>query len=182
MKNMQIRQNCWETNSSSTHAVTLNVLEVEPTMKPYSKNNKTIVIEKTSWEDYSLENWKTKMHFLGEYLGFLNRKSEFSRIEKLISDFAGFEIVYGSLFYDIVPITLENENELKTEKDYSVIDEEDDDDYSVLMREFSYFSRGYESCEEFFQEDVEKILSSDDMILSFICSDGWFEIETYYDG
>lgn len=178
MKHTQIRQNCWETNSSSTHAITLNVKCASTlTTKPYSQDGIPIVIEK-GWEDYSQENWEAKMHFLGEYLAYTNRKSELKRVEKIISDFAGFPITYGENFYELVPVAHPTDD-LGDNEEY-------DNPYNdQLMTKFGYFcdnnGYGYESSEDFVM-DVEKILVTDFMILSFLCSDGWFCVEHYRDG
>ena len=168
-----IRQNVFETNSSSTHSATLCVRSgVKPSFKPYSPDG--VIEVSLSAPDGDSEDWFDKMGMLGTYLSLTDRKNELPRIEKIISDFSGMGVHFNAReVAAIKPIKL---GEDWTEgKKIEVIQES-------VKNKFYYFGKSdYGDGIGDFIHSIETILKDDDTILAFVCSGGWFDTEHYYD-
>ncbi len=163
-----VRSQVFETNSSSTHAVTLCVSHArKPSMKPYSPDNAPITVNISKWNSWEEESWTAKIQFLALYLKTLGRIQELEKCLKLISDFAGFD----------VEVNKEDLHKIPTESIEADAEELLGDHFSYFLREYY----GHDSVEDF-REVVEDLLSKDDTILAFICSTGWFDVQGYYDG
>lgn len=172
-----VRSQVFETNSSSTHAVTLCVSHArKPAMRPYSYDNEPITIGVRSYNSWEDEGWTTKMQFLALYLKPLGRLDELEKCRKMVEDFAGFEINFDQ----------ESLDKIKTPTDGTQISDSMSSDLEdeYLSDYFSYFISEYHGHDSIadFREHVENLLSNDATILAFVCSTGWFDVEGYYDG
>jgi len=157
-----IRQNVWETNSSSSHAVSLCIREKNiPTMKPYASNAEIIVSLR---HDYTYEDWENKMGLLGAYLVLSEQEDKLSKVEDIISDFAGINIRFN--VSEIPVLTKYGKGKERIEGEFYLFTKAQYDEVPI----------------DDFITDVEKILASDELILSFVCSTGWLNVSEYYDG
>lgn len=178
MKYQTVRQNVFETNSSSTHSATICVRTgTKPDMKPFSPDGKLTV--KPYMPDGTDETWRAKMGLLGYYLALMGRTEELPRIENIISEFSGVEIRYDQAEVNKID-KIEKPSYDNEDEDY---DEAEEEYYEALKDEFGYFGGSeYGDSVEDVEKSIKTILSDDDTVLAFVCSGGWFDTEHYYDG
>jgi hypothetical protein len=172
MKTTQIRQNCFETNSSSTHAFTLYVpSNVEISYKPYSETGKIIIPLGNIGGD---DTFMDKMIMLGRYLQIQKKFDDLHVIEKVVSEFSGIDVKYDTEYFSP---TLRYNGEEYSDEDHAI----EDQFYTFLSGDRYGYGNGSVSN---IREILDGILSSgsDKSILEFVCSFGWISCDTYYDG
>lgn len=170
MKHKTIRQNVFETNSSSTHSVTLCIPEnIKPNYKPYSD---TGILDVGVTDGYwYAEAWNAKLTLLGAYLIITNRMNDLEKIEQVISDFTGMKVIFNKESVEKLHKSVIDFNTNYPKEDY------------LSDHFYNFLKNQYETIKiEEFTSLVEQILESNEMIIGFVCSDGWFNVCEYYDG
>lgn len=174
-----VRQNVFETNSSSTHAVTLCVShDRKPSSKPYVEGGFYDFKLSTWGPNGEDESWYSKLQLLGLYLRILGRDDEFRKVLDLVGKFADIIITLNEEYWNKVEVYSDTE---KVENPWSK--QSKSAATWELDSRFDYFTKDeYSDCVEDFRDKVEDILSNDQTIVAFVCSGGWFDLTTYYDG
>ena len=156
-----IRYNTFETNSSSTHAYTLNI-PVKPSYKPIVESNKIDI----NVNHNDCENWAGRIGLLAHYLILSNCESQLKDLTAVIEEFAGFTVTFLNPEPDAVK---------------SIIDEDLLSDY--ISDNFYEYTNDYgHGSVESFMETLDKILSTAGNTIAFIFSENSYNTETYIDG
>lgn len=170
-----IRPNCFETNSSSTHSLTLHApTAVGRPVTTFLPNEEGVIEIRLSQSPSELESCLTdKLSFLLSYAYAAGDQAKFDNVRAVVEKFTGIP----------VKITL-NKCDGKicvTAEITEVPAENSADDLEDFAGVFTG-DYGNGSLEEFI-DVAEKIFKSDDMILTFVFSNHYgFSSETYYDG
>lgn len=175
-----VRQNVFETNSSSTHSVTLCVRSgATPTMKPYSAGDVPVTVKISQWGyDGEDEGWQVKLGMLAAYLKTIGNLDRLEQIRSNLEKFAGFPISIDQESLDKLPTVSDQK---RTEMDEDGCESEADD---YVRDIFSYFINEYYGHETVgdFRHAIDSVIEDDDTALAFLCSTGWFDVQGYYDG
>jgi len=164
MKHKQVRQGTYETNSSSTHAYTINTYRksVKAEYKPIVDG--PIVISPDAGEG---DHWTTRVSWLVGYLYLSNRKDEVGIVAKSLSDFVGESVGFSmDKFIEHV------EKYDTTVEDY----------FEIFNDEGEHGERGYGNNLKELIVFFDGVMESPESIRNFICSSGWVEVNEYYDG
>lgn len=153
MKHKQIRQNVYETNSSSTCAYTLSFYSSkQPNHKPIISGP----IKVGNWAN-TYEDWTTKLQMLAGYLTITKQPLDFliSTVEKFSGDKLEFVI----------------DDKLK------------DSSLEDYFDSFSYrHDYDYGNTVEDIESIMTEVLSSEENILKFLFVNGQIDVNEYYDG
>lgn len=159
-----IRQNTFETNSSSTHAYTINVMANDkPTFKPLIYVDKYTV---TNSYDES-DSWNGRATLCIRYGYITTGQPTVNNILEWLAEFLG------------VPVTLD-ERVLKSSKECGAPVDDDEALHDYMRDEFYSWCR--DGGTEDFISDMNKITSDKNLFLSFVFSESSVSTETYYDG
>jgi len=182
-----IRHNTFETNSSSTHALSISMNNItKPTFKPISEDTVEIGIY-----SYGYETWKDRLSMLITYCIVRDKISKINDILELVSGFVGFPVKTVFKLEDIYINTTDdsyNRKMYQIEKDgkffrlYEWTDEMiDDDDFDQFSEFFGNSGYGEDSAKDLVDK-LENIISNQEKLLAFVFSENPISSEEYYDG
>ena len=162
-----IRQNTFETNSSSTHAISFSsTLSHPPEFIPV--NNGPVII---NVEIKDTETWKNKVAMLGFITEFYKESPiNTKELENILSSYTGFSMTFNS--------DLKKEKRERYIKGYKLSEQEwfSDNLSGYFTGEYGFGS------DESFLETLCEILKDEEKIKRFCFSENLYVIGSYYDG
>lgn len=157
-----IRENTFETNSSSTHAYSVSVPAGGAGYKPIVSG--PVNLKQGNYWYGDGQSWSSRIQLMYQYLGVTGRLGEFDAISEAISTFIG------------QPLVVESENKFADIGDYADLKE-------YVRDEF------YKFCNEDYSDGVEGFISSMNAIVgdvnkavAFAFTEGIVDQHEYYDG
>lgn len=177
-----IRTNCFETNSSSTHSLTVNApdrLDLKPTATFLPEDNGKINMVIGNDTDYE-SCLHDKLNFALTFAHSVGDQEGYDRVVNVVESFTNLPLNVTTRKYD------SDKGEYVTTPVTSVMDHGDDEDAINEEVEDTFGSYtgdyGHGSAEDFIEEG-RKVIASDASILAFIFTNhGAFYREAHYDG
>lgn len=173
-----IRHNCFETNSSSTHAYTIFAPPkvLAPTAKLIPGQDGTITIDITDFEG---ENTITdRIAFILSYAYYTNDKPLFNQVVACVNSFCECKLLVTTRIWN--PHSKKYDSLVVNEENLLGLCDKDklrDEFYSFLKTE--YEERDF----EYIEYEIKRIRSSNEMLKTFIFSNHTaFTKEEFYDG
>ncbi len=188
-----IRQNCFETNSSSTHSLTLHAPSsvARPSTTFLANEEGFIDVSLTTDPSECESSMPDKLSFLLSYAYIVGDQSKFDQVKNVVETFTKIPIRAKINRWDYKERKNISETDVQTvcqemAEIRATIEDKNEADKKVGKKcnSFDYFvgDYGHSSMEDFMSE-ASKIFASDEMVLTFIFSNsGGFTSETYYDG
>lgn len=180
-----IRSNCFETNSSSTHALTIEFPSVFRDVEMKFIIDQEFDLQESDFTNSSYD----KANFFLAYAYVTNNKNLFETVVNLIEQFCGIKVTcyinkWNSVekTRDKVVITSESFDDLSetitSQSDEKLIEElEEEDTFCYMLGEY-----GHDNVLDIL-EIVEPITKDEDKLLKIIFSNqSIFEEHSYYDG
>jgi hypothetical protein len=170
-----IRPNCFETNSSSTHSLTLHApTAVGRPVTTFLPNDEGVIEIQLDESPSELESCLTdKLSFLLSYAYASGDQAKFDNVRSVVEKFTG------------IPVKTVIQKREKTEWVTAEVTEVPAENSAEDLEDFAgMFTGDYGNGPlEDFVSVAEEIFASDDMILTFVFSNHYgFSSETYYDG
>ena len=172
-----IRQNCFETNSSSTHALilcrTLSNSGIDTTFIPNA--NGEVHINTTYGGNCQDNDPWSKSKLLLYYAETISDESLYNRIVSVIESTAGVKVTTERTVYD--------NGKTKLDRPAFKPLTEEEKQYAIRDKFYKFTCEYGNGSVEGFVEAIESILNNDTNIKNFIfCSKNGIELNAYYDG
>ena len=164
-----IRHNTFETNSSSTHAYTLNVPKKADFKPLFEEGIKSIDIQRYST---GVTSWQSRLGLLSHYLVLTDRQKFLKNLIETVEHFIDKSINFIDRSYSVVyPI----QSQLAEGDDYAeTLLEYLKDEFYSMTNEYGHGSA------KAFKDTLEEITSTIGLSLAFIFSNSAYETETWY--
>lgn len=177
-----IRTNCFETNSSSTHSITVNA-KVDLAAKPimtFLPNENGVIIANVGVNGDPESSMQDKLNFLLTFTYYTSDQKGFDLVKKTVEDFTKLPLTVEAMNYSKERGRFSESISVVREYSASDVDEDAEDEFgheecsdqpwfgTVNDEFYSYVSEyGHESVDDFVAE-TRKILRSEQSVLVFI--------------
>lgn len=183
-----IRTNCFETNSSSTHSLTLHSVnkdaKLTTTFLPDENGGITTKIQDCSDLESTIQD---RLSFLISWANFTGVQENFDRVVKVVEEFTKMKLTVQRQMLVDVPGKKYPERvwkEVTTVDPQNIANSDlDEDEFEELVSDEFYKFYIDEYNKGSFAADANEIIKDEKLILLFIfSSSGGFSREIYYDG